>query len=296
MVYCPAKNSGKSEATQFNGQSIPPFRFAPVRDRLLFVILLKYHYMRIAISLLVFLLTLQQRSPGESVDALQRWDRVGCIQSPVPNSPGTAKLCTTFFVRASTRLFIVTAGHASAETNKNSSLIFCDRAGKSQKVSLQTLLDTSSNPWFRHKTSDLAIAEIVSSNTNEGIYNQLIEIAISFDDICTLEQPRTAEIDTSGFPLTLGSSEPVSPVVVVGNIASKEVKSDNDWGGEFIVYASPALAQGTSGGPVFRRDASATKVLLVGMYIGVVSDNSGAKLSKLVPSRIIHDALARMID
>jgi hypothetical protein len=84
--------------------------------------------------------------------------------------------------------------------------------------------------------------------------------------------------------------------VVVGNIASKEVKSDNDWGGEFIVYASPALAQGTSGGPVFRRDASATKVLLVGMYIGVVSDNSGAKLSKLVPSRIIHDALARMID
>jgi hypothetical protein len=252
--------------------------------------------MRIAISLLVFLLTLQQRSPGESVDALQRWDRVGCIQSPVPNSPGTAKLCTTFFVRASTRLFIVTAGHASAETNKNSSLIFCDRAGKSQKVSLQTLLDTSSNPWFRHKTSDLAIAEIVSSNTNEGIYNQLIEIAISFDDICTLEQPRTAEIDTSGFPLTLGSSEPVSPVVVVGNIASKEVKSDNDWGGEFIVYASPALAQGTSGGPVFRRDASATKVLLVGMYIGVVSDNSGAKLSKLVPSRIIHDALARMID
>jgi hypothetical protein len=37
MVYCLAKNSGKSEATPFNGQSIPPFRFAPVRDRLLFV-------------------------------------------------------------------------------------------------------------------------------------------------------------------------------------------------------------------------------------------------------------------
>ncbi len=160
MVYCPAKNSGKSEATQFNGQSIPPFRFAPVRDRLLFVILLKYHYMRIAISLLVFLLTLQQRSPGESVDALQRWDRVGCIQSPVPNSPGTAKLCTTFFVRASTRLFIVTAGHASAETNKNSSLIFCDRAGKSQKVSLQTLLDTSSNHGFDIKHRILLLLKL----------------------------------------------------------------------------------------------------------------------------------------
>jgi hypothetical protein len=123
------------------------------------VILLKHHFMRLAIALIVSLVTLQERSLGEDVDVLERWDRVGCIQSPVLNSPGTAKLCTTFFVRTSTRLFIVTAGHASAETNKSSSLVFRDRAGNSQKVSLQLLLDTSSNPWFRHKTSDLAIAE-----------------------------------------------------------------------------------------------------------------------------------------
>jgi hypothetical protein len=30
------------------------------------------------------------------------------------------------------------------------------------------------------------------------------------------------------------------------------------------------------------------------MYIGVVNDASDAKLSKLVPARIIHDAITRM--
>jgi hypothetical protein len=35
-------------------------------------------------------------------------------------------------------------------------------------------------------------------------------------------------------------------------------------------------------------------VTVVGMYIGVMVDASGAKLSKMVPARIIHESISRL--
>lgn len=75
-------------------------------------------------------------------------------------------------------------------------------------------------------------------------------------------------------------------------IAFSEISSDHDWGHEPIIYCSFALAQGTSGGPAFMGDEPPDSATIVGMYVGVVRDASGAKLSKMVPSRFIHAAVS----
>ncbi len=56
------------------------------------------------------------------------------------------------------------------------------------------------------------------------------------------------------------------------------------------------MAQGTSGGPAYLNDPCSTKTTVVGMYIGVAGDSSGAKLSKLVPSRLIHEAVSKLLE
>jgi hypothetical protein len=80
--------------------------------------------------------------------------------------------------------------------------------------------------------------------------------------------------------------------VVVGHIASAEISTESDWGVEPIIYCTPALAQGTSGRPTFLSDESPDSTVVIGMYVGVVFDASGAKLSKMTPARLIHQAIA----
>ena len=204
-------------------------------------------------------------STASEPERLERWDRVVCVRSPVASKPGAGKLCSAFLVNAQERLFLVTAGHAAAETDRKSRLVYRDRTGKSQWVSLKVLFPAPSNPWHRDKTSDFAIAEVEPIENGQAYFSQLLELAIPLDSICTKAQPRTTRIDTAGFPLAIGAAEPVSAVAVVGHIASGEIQSDNDWGHEPIVYCTPALAQGTSGGPAFLSDPSHDAVTVVGM-------------------------------
>jgi len=251
--------------------------------------------MKHAPAIFLGLVTIAISVSASESEPLKRWDRVVCIQSPVASKPEAGKLCSAFLVNAQERLFLVTAGHASAETSRKSRLVYRDRTGKSQWVSLAVLFSASSNPWHRDKTSDFAIAEVASNKNGKAYRSQLLELSIPLASVCTTAQPRTTRIDTAGFPLAIGTNEPVSAVAVVGHIASGELESDNDWGREPIVFCTPALAQGTSGGPAFLNDQRHDAVTVVGMYIGVVQDASGAKLSKMVPSRLIHAGISAIV-
>ena len=223
---------------------------------------------------------------------LHRWERAVCIQSPEENKPDSMKLCSAFFVNSAEQLFLVAAGHGSDETNAKSKLVYRDPAGKSQSVSLKSLCSGESDPWQRDPTSDFAIAEIRPDPNGRLHVDNLMTLSVSLQSVCTETQTPTTQIVTAGFPLGFGAKEPISPLAVVGYVASTEIQSKTRWGHEPIVYCSPAIAQGTSGGPAFLFDRSTDDVTVVGIYVGVVTDVSGAKLSKMVPSRLIHDAIA----
>ncbi|QDT11019.1 trypsin-like peptidase domain-containing protein [Planctomycetes bacterium K23_9] len=250
--------------------------------------------MKNALTFAFAVFTFSAFADGAEPGPAEPWDRVVCIQSLVKSKPGTGKLCSAFLVSADAKLFLVTAGHASAETNLSSKLRYRDPDGASQWVALKTFFRTSANPWLRDDRSDFAVAELPNVDGAETYFSHLSALSIPLKSVSTKTPPRTTRIVTVGFPLTIGAGDIVSPVAVVGHIASRETNTANRWGNEPIVYCSPALGQGTSGGPAFLGDQSDGDLTVVGMYIGVVKDETGGKLSKMVPARLIRDAISRV--
>lgn len=223
---------------------------------------------------------------------IQPWERVVCIQSPEKDKAESMKLCSAFLVQKADQLFLIASGHGSDETSARSKVVYRDPSGKSQQVSMNLLFSGISNPWQRDATSDFAIALIQPDEKGESYVKHLTGLSVPLDSICTETQLPTKQIVTAGFPLGLGVRDPISPLVIVGHIASVEIETDTKWGREPIIYCTPAVAQGTSGGPAFLMDESPDTVTVVGIYVGVVGDATGGKLSKMVPSRLIHAAIA----
>ena len=71
--------------------------------------------------------------------------------------------------------------------------------------------------------------------------------------------------------------------------------AESRWGKEPIIFCTPALAQGTSGGPAFLLSGPDETMSVIGMYIGVSHDSTGAKLSKMVPARLIRESIENVI-
>lgn len=129
---------------------------------------------------------------------------------------------------------------------------------------------------------------IPKANIPESVASVLSQIALPLESLQTESPGRTTEIETVGFPMGVGV-EAVSSIVVTGSLASDELLAKTNWGQEPVLYAAPTVGSGTSGGPVFMAHEDSKQVELVGMYIGFLSDESGSKLSKLVPSRVIRE-------
>ncbi|MBB3210603.1 S1-C subfamily serine protease [Rhodopirellula rubra] len=248
--------------------------------------------MKFHLSFLLCVLVSVTQSHADGGDPVDRLDRVACIESRLAGQPKVGKLCSAFFISAGPRLYLVTAGHASADTNGDSRLRYRDAKGESQWVALKILVPPSANPWKRDPTSDLAVAELQLREENKAYLSQLAALAIPMESLCTDTPPRTTAIVTIGFPLGLGVRDGVSPIAVVGHVSSRDTLADNRWGQEPIVLCDPALAEGTSGGPAFLLSDPLDAITVVGMYIGVVRDSSGAKLSKMVPAHLIREFIA----
>ncbi len=221
---------------------------------------------------------------------VERWDRAVCLKSPPPKGQANGPLASAFIVSEGTRLFLVTASHAAKQTKKETRLLYRSAEGKPEWVSLAVIVPKDKDPWVRHKNSDIAIAKINLDESN-SYFRQLSEIAIPLQSISVKPVARMTPIEIAGFPFGLGIKKQVSPLVVAGHIASGEILTDNEWGSEPLIYSSPDIAQGTSGAPAFLATKDSKSVTVVGMYVAVIYDASGGKLSKLVPAHIIHEAI-----
>ncbi|MCC9603621.1 trypsin-like serine protease [Stieleria sp. JC731] len=234
----------------------------------------------------------EQQTVGSEIE---RWDRVVAIRSPDEKDGSSSKLCSAILVEAADQLFVVTAGHAAEETHRKSKLIYRDADGKSQWVLLSLLLSENGDPWSHDKVSDFAIAKVASNEKASPYVDQLKKLSISIDQLSLTAPGRTTRLEIVGFPLALGATPPVSPLVVVSYVASKEIESSNKWGKEPILYTAPPIAQGCSGGPAMVIDDGANTFQVVGIVIGMMADSTGAKLSKVVPARLIRQSVEQAI-
>jgi len=160
---------------------------------------------------------------------------------------------------------------------------------------LAAITNASSNPWRTYENADIAVLLVDPTRAESEPYiDQLRKLSIDFDTIGLDVPSRTTDIEITGFPVGIGTIPPISPLAMKGSIASREMLTDAQWGAEAVLFAVPIVGAGCSGGPVFRCESDPVKTDLIGMYIGMVYDPTGVKLSKIVPSRIIRQAIDAM--
>ncbi|QDV69979.1 hypothetical protein Poly24_36980 [Rosistilla carotiformis] len=225
---------------------------------------------------------------GQESQEPKHWDKVVAIQTKQKTSN---KHATAFFIQKGDALFMVTANHAADETKSDTRILYTRDSGESRWMQLRGIVPSDTNPWTQYKNNDLAVARLQLTRASKSDIADFNYLSLPYEALLTSTPPRASEIEFVGFPLAYGTTPPISSLVVRGHIASRELKSKGDWGVVPIIYATPTVASGTSGSPVFRAMQSPDAIAIVGMYIAVAVDETGAKLAKLVPARLIREAI-----
>lgn len=232
----------------------------------------------------------------QEAPSIARWDRAVCLVTEAKEPGGQGALGTAFLVRHSESVFLVTAAHAAQATKAGTRLVYRSIDGAPNWIHLGLLTDKAADPWRAYENSDLSVMTISRRPVTKEPLEKLDKLAIDFDCLLTDVPPRTTAIEIVGFPISLGVSPSVSPLAMKGHVASRELEAAAKWGTEPILYSVPTVGAGCSGGPVFLSTAEVDDVKVVGMYIGLQGDATGAKLSKIIPSRIIRTAIERIAE
>lgn len=223
--------------------------------------------------------------------AVERWDRAICLHTERKTTDGQPSVASGFIVAHKESLWLVSAVHVAQDTNARTRIVYRTKAGESRWVHLGGLAETETNPWNDYENSDVSIALIQKRPDTTVYYDELKELAIPFDALISEVPKRTKKIEITGYPMSFGTTPPVAPLAMVAHVASREMSTPARWGNEKIFYAIPSVASGTSGGPVYESIEDSSNATVVGMYIGLINDSTGAKLSKIVPSQVVRTAI-----
>jgi hypothetical protein len=183
-------------------------------------------------------------------------------------------------LRAESRVYLVTAGHVADWATENTQVLV-----SSESVCLNLGLSRS-NGWLRRAGHDVAVLPTTGQRIADASCLNI--------ESCQRESPAIkTELEFVGFPFSLGVSEgqSLAPLVVEGRVASRELNASLDDTVDRAILASPAVANGTSGGPVFGHSADG-EWNLVGIATGKLIDPTGAKLSKLASVRVVLEMVA----
>lgn len=245
--------------------------------------------MNVVHCLIAVLLATQLAVADEA--SLERWDRAICLHTERKTTDGQPAVASGFIVEHKESLWLVSAVHVAQDTHARTRIVYRTKTGESRWVHLGGLTETETNPWCDFENSDVSIALIQKRPDTTVYYNDLKELAIPFDALVSEVPTRTKKIEITGYPMSFGTTPPVAPLAMVAHVASREMPTPARWGNEKIFYAVPSVASGTSGGPVFESIDDPSNVMVVGMYIGLINDSTGAKLSKIVPSKVVRAAI-----
>ena len=222
---------------------------------------------------------------------VERWDRAICLHTERKTTDGQPTVASGFVVDYKETLWIVSAVHVALDTHPRTRLVYRTNTGESRWVHLGGLTETEKNPWSDFENSDVSIARMQDRPDTTIYYGELKQLAIPFDDLASDAPKRTTKVEITGYPMSFGTTPPIAPLAMVAHVASRELPTPARWGNERIFFAIPSVASGTSGGPVFRSDDDTSNATVVGMYIGLITDSTGEKLSKVIPAHVVRAAI-----
>lgn len=225
------------------------------------------------------------------VAAIERWDRIVCLVTDKPSAPvvsGNENLSSGFVIATPNGFVLVTASHAAKQTTPDTKVGIRLQNGVASGLYIKDLTRQGNDPWEYHPTSDVAVLRIATQRLESSVAVRLNLIAMQIDSLEPAVPMRTTAIEITGFPMKLGADS-ISPIAMKGFLASRELQVKSIWGAEPILLAVPIVGAGTSGGAVFRATDEPVGTSLVGMYIGMMFDDTGVKLAKIVPSYVIRN-------
>lgn len=228
----------------------------------------------------------------------ERWDRVVflCTESaavPSPAEKPKRMACTGFLVTLKGRIFLATARHGADDTLPATKVSYRAVDGDSRWVPLRNLSRQAGDPWTHHPKADLAVMPLATEKFDAITRTSFQAMAFPAESFPDTVPQRTTPLEVAGFPMAVGSYETISPIVSRLFLASGEVAVPGKWENERFLLAVPAVARGYSGAPVLVGDADPKSVRVIGVYVGAMADDSGAKLSKVVPVRLLRETLDR---
>jgi hypothetical protein len=211
---------------------------------------------------------------------------------------------TGFIIKHNNKDYLVTAKHVTEFTNKgNAEILLNPSTGNYLTIKfnqLKMIKIIQGARWFHHPTMDISLHPMaypsesvdVSAIPTESIAKTILPIPL-LSNVCIV-----------GFPLSLGITDRIEPLAKkvqtasgITSIENPHIRPDLK-----LILLDQAVAQGFSGSPVFYiKDLMATNItppIKVGeqvRFIGIVSfglpDNSGGKLTGIVPINNIWDIL-----
>ncbi len=202
-----------------------------------------------------------------------------------------------FFVRCKDQLVFVTAKHVARRTNPETQLCFRTLENKSHFARLFGLTaPDEKNPWRMHPAADLAAFRVVfSPKFGESFLDEVRALALPFDMISTNEVERSRRVAVCGFPIGLGARDSISPLVTTAFVASRQLDFELEGKHTLMYLVGPGIGAGCSGGPVYLATESGCVGDLVGIYVSTYFDNTGGKLSGIVPAQYIAELVTQTL-
>ena len=231
----------------------------------------------------------------ETTCSSDRWDHAVCLVEETTDNDGKkeTQFGSGFIVEKDDGLVLVTAAHVAKFTSAKSKLLFRTPDGDARWLLMGALGEGEGSPWILHPQADLAVMPLSTARIDAKHMSYLVNLAISLGDVSAETPQRSSKIEFAGFPLLLGVTPSLSPLVMCATVASRETQHQGKWGLEKIYWAHPVVGDGVSGGPVFAGSEDPADLKVVGMYVGYVSDKSGPKLARVVPSRLVRELIGK---
>ncbi len=202
---------------------------------------------------------------------------------------------TGFLVSHNNKIYLVTAAHVAKLITKQAEIYWNAGSGEMIHFSFEFIQEQLPGAkWFFHPSTDLAIHPF--GFTEKSKHKSIPEdLFITRDDHLSIG----TEIYIFGFPLQLGVTDNLSPL-------SKKTETASSFTSISNMYLSPdllfilldqGLAQGYSGAPVFTSPdiqlkgdtMSKPKVKLIGVQSSTMSDQTGGKISLVIPIFYLED-------
>ena len=204
---------------------------------------------------------------------------------------------TGFLVVHNNHIYIVTAAHVAKDMSDKAEIIWNTATGEMRNSTIKDLdKELPYSKWFFHPIADIAVRPFGFTEKTEHILVPE-ELFIKTNEVISLG----TKVYILGFPLNLGLRDTLSPISKKAEIASwtTTIDSSNVRPEAKFILLDEDLAAGYSGAPVFvspEPQMEGNRIVLtnispklIGIQIGTISDQTGGKISLVVPITCLEE-------